>query len=242
MRFQKTFFDKDLKNIFYSRLIYVSSVVEGINLKKSEVTQIVKDGKKGLKVQSDSEYFKQALGQKIVLNLIEKWAKFKQPLDISYIQEIHRIVFGSIDPGAGEYREVYVKLRSSKLQPSFPFIISADMSDFNRWLVDYQKQITGASIREIIFLVSKSYHEITRIHPFSDGNGRTARLFVNLLLRKYGLPYIIIPKVDNFQQMRQALRTADEGNLDPLCGYIKEFLQESQNEVRKYWQDKLKSG
>jgi Fic family protein len=216
-----------LKKIFWVDLIYVSSVVEGIDLTRAQVEDIVKNEAKSKLLKTSDENLLQAYGQLLVLKKIESWAKQKKPITTNCLLEIHQLAFGKIDPQAGNYRKGYVKLRSSALLPSFPFVIAADMRDFNSWLQHTQKKLDKNDLEGVIHLIAYSYHQVTKIHPFSDGNGRSARLFVNLLLRRYNLPYIVIPKVDNFVVMRKALRAADMGDLSLMIKYMEQFILES---------------
>lgn len=216
-----------LKQKFYKKLIYVSSAVEGIDITEEEVGDIVKNGSRSKLLNNPSDGMLQAYGQKTALDRIEKWAMEKSLITTGYLLELHNIIFSRIDPKAGRYREKFVKLRGSALQPSFPFALAADMREFNEWLIAQQKNINAKNKEEVLRFVSKIYHKITRIHPFSDGNGRTGRLFVNLFLMRFGYPPILIPKVDNVKEMRKALRQADMGNLSELIELNKEFLRKS---------------
>lgn len=228
-------FDNSLRDTFWVELIYGSSVVEGVTLKKSEVEEIVKLGKKSKLLQGNPRAdLLQVYGQKLVLQELEKWAKAKKLATTKLLQEMHYMVFEKLDVKAGQFRENYVKLRSSALLPSFPFAISVDMRDFNDWLVQVQKGLDNNDVEKIVELIAKVYHQITKIHPFSDGNGRTARLFINFLLRKYNLPYISVPKVDNEKKMRAALRAADMGDLTLLIEFKRKLLEQSLQTVNDY--------
>lgn len=220
--------DKKLKEKFWVEFIYGSSVVEGVKLTKAEVKDIVKKGYKSKYLKgTPSKHILQAYGQRIVLGLIEKWAKQKKPVDIELLRYIHYLTFQKIDPQAGSYRDNFIKLRSSALMPSFPYVIAVDMRDFNTRFVGAQKKLTPDDLEGIINLIAMAYHGITKIHPFSDGNGRSARLFINLILRRYDLPYILVPKVDNEKYMREVLRAADMGDLQPLIKFQRKLLQKS---------------
>ncbi|MDP3998460.1 MAG: Fic family protein [bacterium] len=225
---QKTNLNQKTKEDFFVDLIFLSSVCEGVQVKKGEIEEVVKGPKKG----SQRPEILQAYGQKEVLGKIEKWAQRKSPVTIDYLLKIHKITFGKIDLSAGSYRTGYVKLRNSALMAALPFSINQEMHQFNQWLTQEQKNIKGSDKKRIILLTAKSYHEITRIHPFNDGNGRSARLFINLLLRKYDLPYIIIPKTAKVEKMKTALREADMGEIGHLVNFIGELLKESQKRIK----------
>lgn len=231
--------DDKLCNILYSRFITASSIVEGIELKKSDVTRIIKNGSRAKILQDNArEDFLQAYGQKKVLDLIEKWARLKTPVKTSYLVKIHKIFLGKVEPDAGKYRNTQVQLRGSSLFTTIPFMIPEEMRELDNWLLVKQRQIKKDNLKGIIEIIAKTYHAITKIHPFTDGNGRGARLFVALLLRRYKLPHIIIPKVVNVPKTRAALRAADMGDLEPLTRMMAQFLEESLETVLVYWQKK----
>lgn len=226
--------DKKLIEYFWTELIYGSSVVEGVKLTKSQVKNLVKLGRKSLLLKNPSAEILQAYGQVVALELIEKLAKGKKPITVDILLELHNLVFASVDPHAGQLRQNHIKLRSSALMPSFPFAIAADMRDFNSWLIQEQEKLKPNNLREIVKLIAGVYHGITKIHPFSDGNGRSARLFVNLILRRYRLPYILVPKVDNQKSVRVVLRAADMGDLGPMIKLQQKLLNQSLGVVRNY--------
>lgn len=211
-----------LKQKFFRKLIYVSSAVEEIDITEKEVEDIIKNGNKSkLLLNNLSDGILQAYDQKTALDRNEKWARDKSVITTGYLLELHNIVFAKIDPKAGRYREKFVKLKGSALQPSFPFALAADMRQF--------KVIDPEDVNQVILFISTLYHDITKIHPFADGNGRTGRLFVNLFLRRFGYPPILIPKVDNVKEMRSALRRADMGDLSELVNLHRSFLGQSYN-------------
>ena len=70
---------------------------------------------------------------------------------------------------------------------------------------------------------------LVHIHPFADGNGRTARAVTNLLLMRAGFPVVLIRKSDR-QRYYEALREADSGDLGPL---LELFVQRSHDSLRQ---------
>ena len=64
--------------------------------------------------------------------------------------------------------------------------------------------------------MARLHNEYERIHPFRDGNGRTGRLVLNLILVRGGYPPAIIRKIDRGRYLK-ALRRADAGDYMPLA-------------------------
>ncbi len=69
---------------------------------------------------------------------------------------------------------------------------------------------------------------LAAIHPFFDGNGRTSRLFMNVLLMRKGFPLTIILKNDRKKYYR-VLSRADDGDLAPLVQFISRTIERSLN-------------
>lgn len=225
----------ELKIFFWTELIYSSSVVEGVDLTKNQVRKIVTLGRRSkLLGKFATKDLLQTYGQKKALEFIEKFAKSRQKINVEVLKELHYLVFKAFEEGAGAYRQSHVYLRASALMPSFPFSIAADMRDFDDWLQKSFKKLNNNDPEEVLTIATKAHHTITRIHPFSDGNGRTGRLFMNLILRRFGMPYILVPKVDNFKSMRTALRAADMGDISPLLKINHRLLQNSLQTTLKY--------
>jgi Fic family protein len=79
-----------------------------------------------------------------------------------------------------------------------------------------------------LILASLFHHQFVSIHPFDDGNGRMARLLMNLLLMQEDYPPIVVRQEDR-QNYYQVLRQADAGELIPICEYMSNLLKHSLN-------------
>jgi hypothetical protein len=78
------------------------------------------------------------------------------------------------------------------------------------------KKIT---LHDVPVKLAQIHNEFERIHPFLDGNGRTGRLVINLILVKLSIPPMIIIKKRRNQYLN-ALNLADENNYNPLAEVI----------------------
>ncbi len=103
------------------------------------------------------------------------------------IKNIHRLILKGIDDSyAGRYRDQQVIISGAKHIPPEPLLIKEQMEGLIGW---YEAEgialhpIARAAILHISFV---------GIHPFIDGNGRTARLLLNLELMKSGYPAVVI--------------------------------------------------
>jgi Fic family protein len=96
----------------------------------------------------------------------------------------------------------------------------------------------GIQIDRVVSFSAWIHHIITYIHPFREGNGRTARLMANLILERYGLVGISVKiEKENKNKYRQCLAQADKnGDLEPLKNLIYEGMTDRYNGAKmKYY-------
>ncbi len=97
----------------------------------------------------------------------------------------------------------------------------AKMHDLIEWFRTKQNE----SDLSPVILAAEFHYKFIRIHPFDDGNGRLARILMNLILMQYGFPPVII-KTEDKAAYYSALQQADAGLFEPFVEYI------VQNEIR----------
>jgi Fic family protein len=101
--------------------------------------------------------------------------------------DIHRLVLKSIDSqSAGTYRKVGVRISGSKHIPPDALQLEELMDDF---FLFYQKNKLRM---HPVILAAEMHERLVSIHPFIDGNGRTARLLMNFILLKNGFTIAIL--------------------------------------------------
>jgi fido (protein-threonine AMPylation protein) len=98
----------------------------------------------------------------------------------------------------------------------------AKMHDLMAWLEEISKE----KDTHPLLIAAWFHYKFIRIHPFDDGNGRLARMLMNLVLMKYGFPPAII-KTEKKQEYFTALRQADGGDETAFVAYTGEQLLHS---------------
>ena len=88
------------------------------------------------------------------------------------------------------------------------------------WTRDFQRDVERSTYPLPLFL-AESHWRFLRIHPFDDGNGRTARLLVNYLLLRRDLPPMVIRSTDRDRYIG-GLQNADVGRVFPLTQFMLE--------------------
>ena len=140
------------------------------------------------------------------------------------ILSIHNLILRGIHPDdAGRYRKVQVMNQESSHVPSQPFLVAKEMEDFFIW---YE---TNKLILHPIVLAGAIHERLVTIHPFIDGNGRTSRLVMNLVLLQHG--YIIANikgDYDSRMQYYQTLEAAQtKNNKEDFLLFIAQMEKES---------------
>jgi Fic family protein len=124
------------------------------------------------------------------INHIEAIAYIKQlmernfPLNERELLSIHNLILRGIIPeDAGRYRRVQVMIKGSSHMPPQPFIVAKEMEDYFIWYEENKSKMHP------VVLAAEMHERLVTIHPFIDGNGRTSRLIMNLILLQNG--YVI---------------------------------------------------
>lgn len=190
---------RTLQEKLFLEWTYNSNAIEGNTLTLNE-TKIVLEG---ITVGGKTlrEHLEVINHQEAIL-FVEEIVKDEEPLSEWQIKNIHRLVLKGIDDSnAGVYREEQVFISGAKHVPPTAVLVPEKMEDMINWYRNegsHLNTIERGAMLHAIFV---------GIHPFIDGNGRTARLLLNLQLMKDGYPPVII-KVENRLAYYEALDKA----------------------------------
>ena len=164
---------------------YNSNAIEGNTLTEGETALVVE---KNITVpgRTINEHL-EAINYAHAIDFIKKLAskKSRRAVTLDDILAIHHIILNKIDDEhAGSLRTVAVRILGSAVPRPNYLKVSILMDEFIEWLhsaSEHPAKIAADAHLKLVF-----------IHPFVDGNGRTARLLLNLLLLQEGYPLIII--------------------------------------------------
>lgn len=199
--------------------IYNSNAIEGSTLSLRE-TQLILEQGMTIGGKSLREHF-EVINHQEAIKLVESLAGQQEPLTPFFVRQLHALVLAKIDDeNAGQYRTMPVRIVGAAHEPPPAWDIPPQMDDWASWL---QAQ-TG--VMEPVTLAALAHHQLVAIHPFLDGNGRTARLILNLVLLRAGYPPAIIARV-NRQQYYRVLAQADRGNTTPLVNFVGRAVERS---------------
>jgi Fic family protein len=197
------------------RMVYESNSIEGNTLTLRETEVVLSKG-----ITVSGKPLKDHLE---AVNLAKAWEQVKElaqpatPFTERDLLDLHRIILTSVeDHFAGSYRTSAVRIAGANLVPPNPVKVP-----------DLMERLfaTLPGITDPIERAARLHHGVAAIHPFSDGNGRAARLGMNFLLLAAGYPPVSISpqlRTDYYA----ALEAADAGDFTTWQNFITQRLDE----------------
>lgn len=176
---------KNLDEWFKVELTYTSNAIEGNTLTRKETAVVIE---KGLTIGGKSlvEHLEATNHAKALDILHELQGKTPTQITENDILAIHGIILKGIDDhNAGHYRRVPVRISGSAVVMPNAMKVPDLMAELAAWLK------SGNGLHPVK-LAGEAHYRLVTIHPFADGNGRTARLLMNLILMMQGYPPAII--------------------------------------------------
>ncbi|HMQ34047.1 MAG TPA: Fic family protein [Chloroflexaceae bacterium] len=167
------------------RWTYHSNAIEGNTLTLKETRVVLEGITVGGKLLR--EHF-EAINHRDAILFVEQLVTEAGPLTEWQIRAIHQLVLRHIDDEqAGRYRAINVLIAGADARPPDGPYVPAQMASLIRWLEE-----AGPSLHPVE-RAARLHADFVKIHPFADGNGRTARLLMNLELLKAGFPAVVLP-------------------------------------------------
>ena len=195
---------------------YHSNAIEGNRLTFRETQLVIREGV--------------TIGGKSVRNHLEAR---NHPRAISYVEslkdrdlaendalELHGMIFLGILENAGSFRKSQVFIEGSDYLPPPAFEVPVLIKQLLEWLRKNPEELRPVEVAAVF------HHRFVSVHPFDDGNGRVARLLMNLLLIKQGYPFTVVRNYDR-RRYYDTLRKADGGDLAPFVNFIGRCVEES---------------
>jgi Fic family protein/DNA-binding XRE family transcriptional regulator len=201
---------------------FESNRIEGNTLTLRETDLVINEGLtisgKSMREHLEAINHQEAIGY--IKHLIEK----NNSLNEREVLSIHNLILRGIMPeDAGRYRRVQVMIKGSSFMPPQPFLVSKEMEDFFIWYETHKNSLHP------IVLAAELHERLVTIHPFIDGNGRTSRLVMNLILLQNG--YVIANikgDYDNRMRYFTALENAQtKNNKEDFLLFVAQIEKES---------------
>lgn len=202
-------------------LTYTSNAIEGNTLTRKETTLAIEEN-----ISSGSKpinYYLEARNHAKAYDFIVSLTKeeSEEEIDEKVILQIHRLILSGIDEAnAGFYRSVRVRIMGSNTVLPNPLRVPELMEDFSKWLMSKNDDSVLKAI--------EAHYRLVSIHPFIDGNGRTARLLMNLMLLRSNYCPIIIRPIDRKRYLSVLeTRQTKENESEPYFRFMLTALNKS---------------
>ena len=191
------------------RIAYHSSGIEGNTISLPETVSIILESTLPGKHKSIREFYEIENHKQAFSLLLDSLAN-NAPLTVGLVQDFHALLTDRLQHDRGQFKTVQNA------------IIGADNTAYR---LDAAK-----SEHEIVEILADTHIQFERIHPFSDGNGRTGRLVLMYLAMKYLDAPIIISKDDRAEYME--LLAAQ--NIQGLANLLQQSLDDEKERMSQF--------
>ncbi|NMC99930.1 MAG: Fic family protein [Bacteroidales bacterium] len=209
---------QELRSYYKIGITYTSNALEGNTLSESETKVVIEEGITiaGKPLKHHLEAVGHAAAYDYIFSLIKK-----NSLSENEIKKLHKLFYQKIDTtNAGKYRKKQVYITGSQFVPPKAEQLPNLMKDLIHWYnTEHQHPVIKAALLHQKFVV---------IHPFIDGNGRVARLLMNLHLLKNNFPVTIIPPILRADYI--ALLEKSHTDTQPFIEFIAGCVKQAQLE------------
>lgn len=214
----------NLDEWYQTELTYSSNAIEGNTLSRLETAEVIARGTAAVISGKPLKDQLEAINHARAIDFIKQLAKKRkshQFITEQDIKDIHKIILTSIDDlWAGKYRQVEVFIRASNAEFPMPNEVPSAMQKFIQWLQGIQDE-------NPVKLSADAHFKLVSIHPFIDGNGRTSRLLMNLILIMSGYPMAVIRNEDRTQYLATFDVAREKQNLRPFYDIIETAVEHS---------------
>ncbi|WII29832.1 Fic family protein [Ligilactobacillus salivarius] len=199
--------------------VWSSNALEGNSLTLEETSMIINDGitvGKSVKETLEAINLSQAYDYMLML------AEDKQELTETVIRQLNRMVmFNTVQTHelAGTYRKVKAWPKGYEEQP---YVSPTAIADKMKQLINWSKE-NKERLHPVIY-AANLHQKFVVIHPFSDGNGRTARLLMNLVLIQADYPVINISPTVRQEYMSTLAESRKNGKVEIFEEFITEYV------------------
>ncbi|VEN72672.1 Filamentation induced by cAMP protein Fic [Candidatus Desulfarcum epimagneticum] len=200
------------------RWTYHSNAIEGNTLTLKETKVVLEGVTIGGKTMR--EHF-EVINHRQAIGFVEEIAKKEEPLSEWRIKSIHQLVLKNIDdPNAGVWRRCNVVISGADHTPPDFTQVPSEMERLIEW------HGREGQKRHPVERAARLHADFVKIHPFVDGNGRTARLLMNFDLMKDGFPPAVLgveKRLEYYESLDTAHTTGDYGPfLSLMAGVVED--------------------
>lgn len=204
---------KKYEEDFIVRFTYNSNAIEGNRLSLRETSMILTENI--IPSGSTPNDYNEVINSKECYEFIRNYTgEFNQ----KFLLKIHGLLTKNTNCKiVGSYRNHDVRISGSDWIPPSNKKIKVEMRKLFQWYYSVKKNLHPVELGAIL------HNKLVRVHPFSDGNGRTSRVVMNWILMKNKFPMFYIELRDKINYY-EAIEKGDKGNDEVIVHYIATVL------------------
>ena len=206
----------DILDRILVKMAHHSTAIEGNPLTENEVKSIL-IGEIIPKPMKEKYFYEVRNYKKYVPFLKES---YKEPITIHTLKNTHQLLLQDIRDDAGAFKTIHNIILGANFTPTEPYLVQSELKNWCDTL-EYRLDISD-TMEEKIEVIMEQHLRFERIHPFSDGNGRTGRALIVHSCLQQGIAPIIINKKGR-QEYMNLLSNKDVKGLTDLGVQLSKF-------------------
>ncbi|MBP2621917.1 Fic family protein [Streptococcus panodentis] len=209
------------------RIAYHSSGIEGNTISLPETVSIILENTLPGKHKSIREFYEIENHKQAFSLLLDSLAN-NAPLTVGLVQGFHALLTDRLQHDRGRFKTVQNAIIGAEFKTAAPEETPFLMV---QWIDNAVYRLKEAASEEAVLEILADTHiQFERIHPFSDGNGRTGRLLLMYLAMQYLKAPVIISKDDRAQYMELLA----EQNTKELAALLKQSLDRERERMEQF--------
>jgi Fic family protein len=191
---------------------YNSNAIEGNTLTLRETRLVLEEGIT-VSGKSLSETL-EAKNHPAAMAFVENLVAAKTEIDEGVVLQLHKLMLSGVAEDAGRYRTGRVRIAGATFMPPPSSEVASKMGELLTWLKENPDEFTPVELAAVF------HHRFVQVHPFTEGNGRLARLLLNAILMRFGYPFIVIVSMHDRSKYLKTLMEADLGDASAFVNFV----------------------
>ncbi|OCS17863.1 cell filamentation protein Fic [Campylobacter fetus subsp. fetus] len=208
------------------RMAHHSTAIEGNTLSQDETASILLDGYIA-KATSECEFYEVKNYRQILPKMFSSLQE-KAKIDEKLIKDFHRLIMNNLIDNNGKFKTIENLVVGANFEPTKPYLVPVAIKDMCDNL--YFRLDNAKNDDDKLKAILQSHIKFEKIHPFSDGNGRTGRIIMIYGCLENNLAPIIIPK----EQKNRYIAILRNNDIDGFMVFAKEIEKDEISRRNKF--------
>jgi len=221
-------FSQDYLDDILVRLAHHSAGIEGNTISLPATVSIIVNGTLPMSGKATVREFYEIENHKQAFENMLSHLLNEEPLTIAIVKDIHADLTDRLQYDRGQFKKNENMILGAEFQTASPSetpLLMAQLIDNLAYRLEHSE-----SDDEKLIAILDTHIQFERIHPFSDGNGRTGRMILNYSLLQQGFPPLIIEK----ETKAEYIEFLGNQDLDGFFQFAKELLEKEQRRMQAF--------